>query len=86
MLAHPIVALVLWAVDLYAWHVPFFYQAAIKHDLVHALEHACFLWFGALLWLALIGPLPKPAWFAGWGALLYVIGRALDRRGPRPTC
>jgi putative membrane protein len=74
VLASPAIALVLWAVDLYAWHVPFFYQLAIRHDLVHALEHACFLWFGLLLWLALIGPLPKPAWFTGWGALLYVIG------------
>ena len=63
----------LWALDLYIWHVPFFYQLAINHDLVHALEHACMLWFGALLWLALIGPLPKPAWFSGWGALGYVI-------------
>ncbi len=74
VLASPIIALILWAVDLYAWHVPFFYQLAINHDLVHALEHACMLWFGTLLWLALIGPLPKPAWFAGWGALVYVIG------------
>jgi cytochrome c oxidase assembly factor CtaG len=74
VLATPIVALVLWAANLYAWHLPFFYQAAIQHDLVHALEHATFLWFGTLLWLALIGPLPKPAWFAGWGALVYVIG------------
>jgi cytochrome c oxidase assembly factor CtaG len=74
MLATPIVALALWAVNLYAWHIPFFYQAAINHDLIHALEHATFLWFGTLLWFALIGPLPKPAWFAGWGALVYVIG------------
>lgn len=73
-LASPIIALVLWACDLYAWHIPLFYQLAINHDLVHALEHACFFWFGTLLWLALIGPLPKPAWFAGWGALIYVIG------------
>ena len=73
-LATPLVALALWAVDLYAWHIPVLYQAAIQHDLVHALEHACMLWFGTLLWLALIGPLPKPAWFQGWGALLYVIG------------
>jgi putative membrane protein len=71
--ASPIVALVLWALNLYAWHIPFFYQAAINHDLVHSLEHASFLWFGALLWLALIGPLPKPQWFQGWGALGYVI-------------
>jgi putative membrane protein len=74
VLASPAVALVLWAVNLYMWHVPFFYQAAINHDLVHALEHAAFFWFGSLLWLALIGPLPKPAWFNGWGRLLYVIG------------
>lgn len=72
-LAAPVVALVLWALDIYAWHIPFFYQLAIRHDLVHALEHSCMLWFGILLWLALIGPLPKPQWFNGWGALGYVI-------------
>ena len=73
VLASPAVALVVWALNLYVWHVPFFYQLAINHDLVHALEHATFLWFGSLLWLALIGPLPKPAWFTGWGALGYII-------------
>ena len=26
-----------------------------------------------MLWLALIGPLPKPKWFKGWGALGYMI-------------
>jgi putative membrane protein len=72
-LAHPLIALALWAIDLYAWHVPFFYQAAIRHDLVHALEHACMFWFGSLLWLGLIGPLPKPAWFTGWGKVGYVV-------------
>lgn len=73
-LAHPVVALVLWTVDLYIWHLPLLYQLAIRHDLVHALEHACFLWFGTLLWLGLIGPLPKPGWFASWGRLVYVVG------------
>jgi putative membrane protein len=75
VLSHPIVAVVLWAADLYAWHLPVAYQLAIRIDLVHALEHACFLWFGSLLWLALIGPLPKPSWFKGWsefGAILAV--------------
>jgi cytochrome c oxidase assembly factor CtaG len=71
--ANPLVALALWALNLYVWHIPFFYQAAIRHDLVHALEHACFFWFGTLLWLGLIGPLPKPAWFRGWGMVGYVV-------------
>jgi cytochrome c oxidase assembly factor CtaG len=72
-LAHPLIALALWSIDMYAWHIPFLYQAAVRHDLVHALEHACFFWFGTLLWLGLIGPLPKPAWFAGWGRVGYVV-------------
>lgn len=74
VLAHPVVALVLWTVDLYVWHLPLLYQLAIRHDLVHAAEHACFFWFGTLLWLGLIGPLPKPRWFASWGKLAYVVG------------
>jgi cytochrome c oxidase assembly factor CtaG len=54
-LAHPLLALALWSIDLYVWHVPFFYQAAIRHDLVHALEHAGFFWFGTLLWWGRVG-------------------------------
>jgi cytochrome c oxidase assembly factor CtaG len=73
-LANPVVALALWTVDMYVWHLPLLYQLAIRHDLVHALEHACFFWFGALLWLGLIGPLPKPRWFESWGRLVYVVG------------
>jgi putative membrane protein len=71
-LASPIPALVLWALNMYIWHTPLLYQLAIRHDLVHALEHACMLWFGLLLWLALLGPLPKPAWFHGWAPVGYV--------------
>ncbi|MGI8412509.1 MAG: cytochrome c oxidase assembly protein [Solirubrobacteraceae bacterium] len=72
-LSNPITALVLWGVDLYVWHLPLLYQLAIRHDLVHALEHACFLWFGMILWLTLIGPLPMPRWFNGWARLGYVV-------------
>lgn len=71
-LVRPVPALCLWAVSLYAWHLPFAYQLAVRVDLVHAAEHACFLWLGMLLWLAIFGPLPKPAWFERWGALGYV--------------
>lgn len=72
-LASPPVALALWSLDLYGWHVPLLYQWAIKNDLAHALEHACLLWFGILLWLALLGPLPKPRWFSSWARLGYVV-------------
>jgi cytochrome c oxidase assembly factor CtaG len=71
-LSHPVTALVLWALNYYAWHLPLLYQAAIRHDVVHALEHASYFWFGTLLWIALLGPLPKPRWFGTWARLGYV--------------
>jgi putative membrane protein len=48
-LAHPLVALPLWTVNLYLWHVPFLYEGAVNNDAVHALEHVCFFTAGAKL-------------------------------------
>jgi putative membrane protein len=73
VLAHPVVAVALWAADLYLWHLPFAYQAALRHDAIHVLEHACFFVFGANLWMPLFGPLPRPAWFGNGAALVYVV-------------
>jgi cytochrome c oxidase assembly factor CtaG len=73
VLTHPVVAGSLWALDLYVWHTPFLYQAALRHDLVHALEHACFFGFGILLWMPLFGPLPKPEWFGNLAKLVYIV-------------
>jgi cytochrome c oxidase assembly factor CtaG len=76
-LAHPLVALPLWIVDVYLWHVPALYQAALHHEGVHALEHLCFFTFGALMWAAVIEPLPGPAWFGnGWKAIYTLAVRA----------
>jgi cytochrome c oxidase assembly factor CtaG len=40
---------------------------------VHALQHMSFVLFGANMWMALLGPLPKPAWFGNLARLVYVI-------------
>ncbi|HEX3831274.1 MAG TPA: cytochrome c oxidase assembly protein, partial [Solirubrobacteraceae bacterium] len=40
VISSPVVALSLWAGNLYAWHLPALYQLAIRVDLVHAFEHA----------------------------------------------
>ncbi len=73
VLAHPLVAFPLWAVDLYVWHLPVLYQAALRHSGIHALEHAMFLGFGINMWMCLFGPLPMPAWFGNLGKLLYIV-------------
>jgi putative membrane protein len=72
-LAHPLVALPLWAVDLYVWHVPALYQFALHHEAAHALQHGCFVFFGANMWMPLFGPLPKPAWFGTFPKLAYIV-------------
>jgi len=72
-LTHPLVALPVWAIDLYAWHIPVLYQAALRNESVHALEHACFLLAGIAMWMALLGPLPKPAWFGNLAQLCYIV-------------
>lgn len=67
VLTHPLVALPLWALNFYLWHVPALYDAAYGTAPVHVLEHASFLFFGCLMWMPVFGPLPKPDWFtAGW--------------------
>lgn len=73
VLTTPLVALPLWAADLWLWHWPRLYDAALAHDAVHALEHACFFAAGALLWTSLLGLLPGPRWF-GAGARLGALG------------
>ena len=71
-LAHPFVALPLWALDLYAWHLPYLYDAAVRHDSVHALEHFCFFTGGTIMWLPVLETLPAPEWFGTGAKLGYI--------------
>src|SRR3954471_2359961 len=72
-LAHPVPAFALWAVDLIFWHLPGPHEAAVRHAGVHALQHTMFVACGVLMWLALLGPLPKPAWFGNAARLVYIV-------------
>lgn len=73
VLAHPFVALPLWAANLALWHLPFAYEAAIEHQLVHALEHLSFFVSGTLMWMPVLETLPAPAWFGSGAKLAYVV-------------
>ena len=79
VLTHPLIALPLWAASLYIWHIPALYQAALSNEAVHALQHACFIGFGILMWMPLVGPLPVPSWFGIGPKLGYVDRRPLRR-------
>jgi putative membrane protein len=73
VLAHPLVALPLWALNLYLWHLPRLYEAAIDHSAVHALEHIGFFTTGVLMWAAVVEVLPGPEWFGTAAKFGYVV-------------
>ena len=81
-LMHPLLALPLWALNLYLWHLPALYEAALEDPLLHAFEHACFFAAGLLMWGALLEPLPGPSWFgsaqkAGYVLVVRALGCAI---------
>jgi cytochrome c oxidase assembly factor CtaG len=55
-LLRPRVAVVLWLVVLVAWHLPVLYDAALRHPLLHRVEHLSLVVVGALVWTLLIDP------------------------------
>jgi putative membrane protein len=73
VLAHPLVAFPLWAVNFYAWHIPALYEAAYGTAFMHVVEHSTFIFFGCLMWMPVFGPLPTPQWFTAAWKVGYVI-------------
>jgi putative membrane protein len=77
----PMVALPLWVANLYLWHIPALYDGAVTSEPLHALQHACFLTFGILMWMPIAGPLPAPSWFGGGAQVGYVVIARLASAG-----
>jgi cytochrome c oxidase assembly factor CtaG len=58
-LTHPLAVLLLFNGSLLLWHHPALYQAALRDQSLHELEHACFFWTALLFWWVLLEPLPR---------------------------
>lgn len=73
VLGNPLVALPLWALNLYLWHLSTLYEGVLTSPALHFAQHAFFLGMGVTMWLPLVGPLPKPTWFTDAWMLLYIV-------------
>lgn len=60
VLGHPAAALALFAGVLVATHVPAFYDAALRHDALHDLEHVVYLASSLVFWQVVLAPEPHP--------------------------
>jgi cytochrome c oxidase assembly factor CtaG len=79
--AGPAAAWALHAIALWAWHAPPLYEAALRSELVHALEHLSFFGTAVLFWWAALGPAAgrgSPGHGLGHGlAILYLFTMAV---------
>lgn len=72
-LTHPVVALCLWIVNLFIWHIPALYQeATFGSEWVHMAMHFSFIGAGLAMWMALLGTLGRPQWFGSGAQLSFV--------------
>lgn len=76
-LANPLIALPLWAANLYVWHLPVLHEAAVGNDMLHTLQHLGFISTGINVWMCLFGPLPMPQWFGTAAKAGYIIAMRL---------
>ena len=69
----PLVAVIVYVAVFYTWHFAFAFDAALRNDWLHAIEHQSFLLIALLLWWPLIEPMkrrmPGELWKIG-----YVLG------------
>jgi cytochrome c oxidase assembly factor CtaG len=55
-LRRPLVALPVYTVVLYGWHLGFAFEGAVRHELVHVAQHASFVFAGVLVWWSVLEP------------------------------
>lgn len=73
----------LYTVNLWSWHYPPVFEAALRNDLVHDLQHLSFFIGGLLFWWPVINPPPKVHGYIPYGfRIVYVIAATLPTMLP----
>jgi putative membrane protein len=55
-LRQPPVAIAVYTLVLYGWHLGFAFEGAVRHDLVHVAQHMSFIAAGVLVWWSALEP------------------------------
>lgn len=56
---NPVVVVAFWIVVMAGWHVPVAFEYALAHRWAHDLEHASMFAAGFLVWLTIVGAVPR---------------------------
>ncbi len=69
----------LYVIDLWAWHYPLLYQAALRKPLIHDLEHLLFFFTALLFWWPIVNPAPRLHGVKSYGyRIVYLLAATLQ--------
>ncbi len=71
-LVAPVPPAAIFTVNMWLWHIPSVYQAALDWPSLHAAMHLAFVATGVLLWWPVIEPLPEKRTLAAPAKALYL--------------
>lgn len=71
--AHPVTSWLLFVTSNVLWHVPLCYDAALRSNTWHGIEHACFLGTALLFWWHVVLPWPSHPHWSRWMAIPYLL-------------
>lgn len=57
VVTYPMIAILLFNLDIYLWHLPYLYNLTLSDETIHILEHLTFMGFGLLVWWPVLSPL-----------------------------
>lgn len=76
-LTAPWVAWALYVATIWLWHSPTAYDAALRYELIHDVEHLSFFWTAFLFWWHVIGAAPRIHGRLGYGLRMGYVLAAL---------
>ena len=81
-LRRPLVAIPVFVRVLYGWHLAFMFEAALRNDAVHVLQHWSFVFASVLVWWAPLDPKRRRLHGELW-KIGHLIGARLAGHVPR---
>ncbi len=73
LLFNPFPAAAVFIINMWFWHAPPMYGAAMDHLWVHIVMHIAFIGTGLVFWWPAVEPLPEASSMGNGGRLLYVV-------------
>ena len=72
VVTRPLPAAAWFTAPIVLWHVPAFYEAALRHHNLHILQHLIFLATAVLMWWPILSPVPELPRLPYLGQMLYL--------------